>query len=150
MTISWVLVSGRHGREADVGFAEGGARVVVTTDKGGMGAGRFHLRRSAASARSAPVAAGHGCGRCGVHVSCDGAGTATAGAPFVGLFEEAVRYRVVETAAVSITTTTPAIAAHGGVVRFSAEVSAMGNRVFFGLRDAVDARRSHTRAHRAR
>ena len=134
VTISWVLRSPDVTVvKPDVGFAEGGARVVVTTDKGGMGTGRFHSSVACRFGAVAPVAAGSVDADAVVCMSPAMApGLVTVGAPFVGLFEEAVRYRVVETAAVSITTTTPAIGAHGGVVRFSAEVSAMGNRVFLG------------------
>lgn len=134
VTISWVSRSPDVAVVTpDVGFAEGGARVVVTPDKGGLGTVRFHSSVACRFGAVAPVAA--------ASVDADAIvcttpamapGFATVGAPSVGLFEDAVRYRVVESAAVSITAATPAIAAHGGVVRFSAEVSALGNRVFLG------------------
>ena len=152
VTISWVSRSPDVTVVTpDVGFAEGGARVVVTTDKGGLGTVRFHSSVACRFGAVAPVAA--------ASVDADAVVCMSpAMAPGLATVGSAVRRTVRRCRALP----RRRICSCEHHRRDAGDCRAWRRRPFlrrgvcygesriFGLRDAVDARRSHTRAHRAR
>jgi hypothetical protein len=105
----------------DVGFSEGGTRVIVAPRGGGLSAARFHaLATTCRFGSIAPVSAssiGADTMECTAPALAPGA--VAFGAPYLsGITEAEVRYRVVDGSSVIVSTTTTATTPFGGVAHF--------------------------------